>query len=299
MVLSAVVPSHPDTPFANRIRPWDPKAPDILPQIAVGAEHYNRIVRMLRKGVRLQLEMKLQVEFTKPDSGYNVLAELPGSDLKDEIVMIGAHLDSWHAATGATDNGAGVAVCMEAMRILKKTGLQPRRTIRIGLWGGEEEGELGSKAFVKKYLGERITTDDGETKIVYKPEAEKFSVYFNEDNGTGRYRGIYMENNEAVRPLFRSWFAPFGDENSFTLTLKPTTNTDHQSFDQIGLPAFQFIQDEIEYFTRTWHSTMDLYERAIENDLKQSATIMAGFAYNAAMRNERLPGKAVQDRLHR
>lgn len=290
MVMSAAVPQPPDTPWANRIRVWDPKAPRILPQIAVGVEHYNRMARMLERGQRLRIEMDLDVEFTKVDSGYNVIAELPGSDLKDEVVMIGAHLDSWHGATGATDNGAGVAVCMEAMRVLKTLGLKPRRTIRIALWGGEEEGELGSRAYVKQHLGERTRSSDGEEpKYTYKPEAGKFSVYFNDDNGTGKFRGLYMERNEAVRPIFRKWFEPFGKEASFTLTITGTGSTDHESFDQIGLPAFQFIQDDIEYFTKTWHSTMDLYDRAIEDDLKQGATIMAGFAYDAAMSAEMIP----------
>ncbi|MEK9138116.1 MAG: M20/M25/M40 family metallo-hydrolase, partial [Bacteroidota bacterium] len=212
MVLSASVPSHPDTTRATRPSVWSPKAPKILPQIAVGVEHYNRMVRMLQKREKLKIDMQLDVAFSKEDSGYNVIAEIPGTDLKDEIVMIGAHLDSWHGGTGATDDGTGVSVCMEAMRILKATGFKPQRTIRIGLWGGEEQGLFGSRAYVKKYLGERPTqrNDSVEVKTSYKPGAEKFSVYFNDDNGTGKFRGIYMERNEAVRPIFRKWFAPFG-----------------------------------------------------------------------------------------
>jgi Zn-dependent M28 family amino/carboxypeptidase len=171
--------------------------------------------------------------------------------------------------------------------------LKPRRTIRIALWGGEEQGLLGSRAFVKRHFGERAPAkeDGNDPTFVYKPEAEKFSVYFNDDNGTGKFRGIFMERNESVRPIFRKWFTPFGKENAFTLTISGTGGTDHQSFDGIGLPAFQFIQDDIEYFTRTWHSTMDLYDHAIEEDMKQEATIMAGFAYNAAMRGEKIPRK--------
>ena len=292
MVMSAIVPQSPDTQWTNRIRVWDSRAPKALPQIAVGVEHYNRMARMLRKGERLRIEMELDVEFTKVDSGYNVVAELPGSDLKDEMVMIGAHLDSWHGATGATDNGSGVAVCMEAMRLLKTLDLRPRRTIRIALWGGEEEGELGSRAYVKQHFGERPRAQEGEeSQPSLKPEAEKFSVYFNDDNGTGKFRGLYMEGNEAVRPIFRKWFEPFGKDNSFTLTITGTGSTDHESFNQIGLPAFQFIQDNIEYFTKTWHSTMDLYDRAIEDDLKQGAGIMAGFAFDAAMADEMIPRK--------
>jgi hypothetical protein len=292
MVLSASIPQHPDTPRANRARIWDLNVPKILPQIAVGVEHYNRMVRMMEKGEKIRIDMKLDIAHTGPDSGYNVLAEIAGSDLKDEVVMIGAHLDSWHGSTGATDNAAGVAICMEAMRILKTLGLQPRRTIRIGLWGGEELGELGAKAYVAKHLGRRSA--DSSAPVRYTPAGEKFSVYFNDDNGTGRFRGIYTERNEAVRPIFRSWFVPFGKPGSFTVSFAGTTNTDHQQFDNIGLPAFQFIQDEIEYFSRTWHSTMDFYDRAIEDDLKQNAVIMAGFAYNAAMREEKVPRKAVK-----
>jgi carboxypeptidase Q len=292
-VMAASVRTHPDTPWANRIGSWSPKSPEILPQVGVSVEHYNRMVRMLEKGEKLKIDMQLDVAFAKEDSGYNVIAEFPGTDLRDEIVMIGAHLDSWHGGTGATDDGTGVAVCMEALRILKATGLKPRRTIRIGLWGGEEQGLHGSRAYVKKHLGERTSQrgDSVASMSIYKPEAEKFSVYFNDDNGTGRFRGIFMERNEAVRPIFRKWLTPFGKENAFTLTISSTGSTDHVSFDGIGLPAFQFIQDDIEYFTKTWHSTMDLYDHTIEDDLKQSATIMAGFAYNAAMRDEKIPRK--------
>ena len=291
MVMSATVPTPPDTPFANRIGAWNPKSPRILPQIAVGVEHYNRMVRMLQRGQKLKIDIQLDVAWGKEDSGYNVIADLPGTDLKDEVVMIGAHLDSWQGGTGATDDGTGVAVCMEAMRILKATGLKPRRTIRIAFWGGEEQGLLGSKAYVKRHLGERVpaTGEPREATIVLKPEADKFSVYFNDDNGTGKFRGIYLERNDMVRPIFRKWFTPFGKEGMFTLTISGTGSTDHVSFDAIGLPAFQFIQDDIEYFTRTWHSTMDLYDRAIEDDLKQGAILMAGFAYNASMRDEKIP----------
>ena len=295
-VMSATVPAPPDTPRSSRMSAWNPKSPKILPQVTVAVEHYNRMVRMLQKGEKLKIDMQLDVAFGKEDSGYNVIAEFPGTDLKDEIVMIGAHLDSWHGGTGATDNGTGVAVCMEALRILKTTGLKPRRTIRIALWGGEEQGTFGSKAFAKEHFGERVSGgEDGATPtFVYRPEAEKFSVYFNDDNGTGKFRGIFMQRNEAVRSIFRKWFVPFGKENEFTLTLAGTSNTDHASFDDIGLPAFQFIQDDIEYFTKTWHATMDLYDHALEEDLKQGATIMAGFAYDAAMRDERIPRKPAK-----
>ena len=296
MVMSASVPSPPDTPYANRIASWSPRSPKILPQIAVGIEHFNRMARMLERGEKPTIDMQLDVTLGKADSGYNVIADFPGTDLKDEVVMIGAHLDSWHGGTGATDNGTGVAVCMEAMRILKATGLRPRRTIRIALWGGEEQGLLGSRAYVKRHLGERIPPagEARDATFVMKPDAEKFCVYFNDDNGTGKFRGIYMERNEGVRPIFRKWFAPFGKEGTFTLTISGTGSTDHVSFEAVGLPAFQFIQDDIEYFTRTWHSTMDVYDRALGEDLKQQATIMAGFAYDAAMRDEKLPRVPAQ-----
>lgn len=291
MVQSAAVPSHPDTPWSSRIRPWEVRAPRIPPQIAVGAEHYNRLVRMSQRGLRLKMEMNLAVNFTKPDSGYNVIAEIPGSDLADEVVMIGAHLDSWHGGTGATDNGTGVAVCMEVMRILKTLNLKPRRTIRIALWGGEEQGEYGSKAYVKRHFGERVTDPAGSQSIKLTPTGEKFSVYFNDDNGTGKIRGVFLQGNDAVRPIFRKWLDAIDDPLAKTLTLSNTGSTDHQAFDAIGLPGFQFIQDDIEYFNRTWHSTMDLYDRAIEGDLKQTVIIMTMFAYHAAMRDERIPRK--------
>ena len=293
-VQGASIPSHPDTPFTRRMSAYNPKAPKILPQITVGAEHYNRIVRMLQKGERVKMEMNLDVNFYKEDSSHNIIAEIPGTDLKDEIVMIGAHFDSWHGGTGATDDATGSAVCMEAMRILKTLNLQPRRTIRIGLWGGEEQGLLGSQAFVKKHYGERegsMFEPGGSLKL--KPAADKFSVYFNNDNGSGKVRGVYMQGNDFVRPIFRSWLKPFRDEGASTLTLQNTGGTDHLSFDGIGLPGFQFIQDDLEYNTRTHHSTMDVYDRAQEADLKQASVIMAAFAYNAAMRDEKFPRKPV------
>ncbi|TLY28507.1 MAG: M20/M25/M40 family metallo-hydrolase, partial [Ignavibacteria bacterium] len=291
-VQQANVAAHPDTPFTRRISAYDPKAPRISTQIQVGAEHYNRLVRMIQKGEHPKLALDLEVSFTKEDSCWDILAELPGSDLKNELVMIGAHFDSWHGGTGATDNGTGSAVCLEAMRILKMVGLTPRRTIRIGLWSGEEQGLLGSAAYVKKHFGERVGPDSNFT-VTLKPEAEKFSVYFNNDNGSGKVRGVYMQANESVRPIFRAWLAQFRDLGAATLTLENTGGTDHLSFDQIGLPGFQFIQDPIEYGTRTHHSTMDVFDRAQPDDLKQASVIMAAFAYNAAMRDGQFPRKPL------
>jgi hypothetical protein len=287
---------HPDTPWTRRGRAYSFPAPKMLPQVAVAAEQYNRLARLLARGEDLSMEMTLAVATTREDSAYNVIAEIPGTDLKDEVVMLGAHLDSWHGGTGATDNASGVATCMEAMRILRSLDLKPRRTIRIGLWAAEEQGLLGSRAYVRKHLGERtILPDTGMTgpsvpgPVQYRPGAEKFSVYFNNDNGTGRIRGVYMQGNESARPIFRAWLAPFRSEGASTLTPLSTGSTDHASFEAIGLPGFQFIQDDIEYFPRTWHSTMDVYERAVEDDLKQAATIMAAFVYNAATRDGLFP----------
>lgn len=284
-VMGATVPAHPDSP---RVSSFSAKAPKIPVQIEVGAEGYNRLVRMLQKGENVKLTIGLEVEMSsKDDSSYNVIAEIPGSDLKDEVVMIGGHLDSWHGGTGATDNGTGSTAVMEAMRILKAVGAQPRRTIRAALWGGEEQGLLGSRAYVKQHFGVRDTLT---------PEAEKFAAYFNNDNGTGKVRGIYMQGNESLRPIFRAWLAPFKDLGAGTVTPMNTGGTDHQAFDAVGLPGFQFIQDPIEYGTRTWHSTMDVWDRAQEDDMKQAAILMAAFAYNAAMRDSKFPRKEPSPR---
>jgi carboxypeptidase Q len=306
-VAAASVPRRPqDTSNVPgmRINAYDADAPQILPQLTVAAEHYNRILRTIQKGKDVKLEMNLDVEFTKPDSSFNIIAEIPGTDLKDEIVMIGGHFDSWHAGTGATDNGSGVAVCMEAIRILKTLGLQPRRTIRIGLWGGEEEGLLGSHAYVKQHYAERqgdngSMVSGGNGSLMTKPEFEKFDVYFNNDNGGGKVRGVHMQGNEAVRSIFRLWLSIYGDPSAQTLTISNTGGTDHLSFDGVGLPGFQFVQDMIDYGTRTHHTNMDVFERIVEDDLKQAATIMAVFAYNAAMRDSMFPRKPVSQPMVR
>jgi Zn-dependent M28 family amino/carboxypeptidase len=208
--------------------------------------------------------------------------------------MVGGHLDSWHAATGSNDNASGVAASMEAMRIIKALGLQPRRTIRIGLWGGEEQGLHGSEAYVDRHLGSAVidTAAPGGKRFEYTPAGEKFCAYFNNDNGTGRIRGIFLQGNEPLRPVFRKWLEPFKDMGASTITPLPTGGTDILSFEAVGLPGFQFIQDDIDYFTRTWHTTSDSYDRALPDDLKQASVIMAAFVYNAAMRDERLPRKA-------
>ncbi len=256
--------------------------------MAMGIEDYNTILRLAKSGTEVNMEAEVKTKFqTKDLQGYNVIAEIPGTDptLKDEVVMIGAHLDSWQAGTGATDNAAGSSVMMEVMRILKATGAQPKRTIRIGLWSAEEQGLLGSRGYVKKTFIDPTTNTPNAAH-------EKFAGYFNIDNGTGKVRGIYLQGNEQCGPIFKSWLAPFNDLGAKTVTISNTGGTDHQSFDGVGLPGFQFIQDPIEYDTRTHHSNMDVYEHLSEDDLKQIATIVAAFAYNTAQRDEKLPRKA-------
>jgi hypothetical protein len=302
IVQAASVPQSPDAPRDRRVGPYDASAPEFLPQVVFAAEHFNRIVRMLHAGEKVTLAMKLEVEVSKPDSGFNVIGEIPGTDLKDEVVMIGGHFDTWHAGTGATDNNTGTAACMEAMRILqavvKAGAVKPRRTIRIGLWGGEEQGLIGSREYVAQTYARRegggSPFGGGGGDIQKTTLFDKFSVYFNHDNGSGRFRGIYLQGNEAARPIFRAWLSAFGDPAAQTVTAQNTGGTDHQSFDGVGLPGFQFIQDPLEYDTRTHHYNMDTFERIQEADMKQAATIMAFFAYQAATRDGRIPRKAVQ-----
>lgn len=297
-VQQAEVPQRDGSDFGKRVNAYDPDAPEIIPQIVVSAEQYNRMVRMIKKGEKLTMEMGLKVAWTKPEKGFNIIAEIPGSDLKDEIVMIGGHFDTWHAGTGATDDGTGTAVCMEAVRILKELGLQPRRTIRIGLWGAEEEGLIGSREYVADALAKpkhedamNVIMGGKETNLAKTPEYDKFSVYFNDDNGGGKFRGIYTQGNENAVSIFRSWLHEFGDPDAQTISLSNTGGTDHLSFDAAGLPGFQFIQDPMDYSVRTHHSNMDVYERVVEKDIKQSAAMMAFFAYKAAMADSRFPRK--------
>jgi carboxypeptidase Q len=288
---AATVPYAAEVPNDKRLRSYSANAPKILPQVVVAAEHYNRMVRQIQKGIPVKLELSLETEFTPAAPGFNVIAEIPGTDLKDEVVMIGAHLDSWHSGTGATDNASGSAVMLEAMRLIKSLGISPRRTIRIGLWGGEEQGLIGSRSYVKRTFGERLDKSFPYDSISLKPAAAKFSCYFNMDNGTGKYRGVYMQGNEAVRPIFRAWLKPFEKMGASTLTLRNTSGTDHLAFDGINLPGFQFIQDPIEYSSRTHHTSMDLYDKAVEADLKHNAIITATFAWLAANRDQLLPRK--------
>jgi hypothetical protein len=286
------------------IQSYDKVATQVTPQIVLAVEHYNRIVRMIQAGEKPRMTVDLKVEWQDDDPmGYNTVAEIPGSDLKDQVVMLGGHMDSWHAGTGATDNGAGVAVAMEAVRIIQALGLKPRRTIRIALWTGEEQGLLGSKAYVAQHFAKfdpPPATLGGNApagaKLVTTAEYDNFSGYFNLDNGTGKIRGVYLQNNEELRPLFRQWLAPFRDMGAATLSISNTGGTDHLSFDAVGLPGFQFIQDEIEYDTRTHHSNQDVFDRIQGDDLKQAATIMAAFVFDAAMRDEKLARKPAPAR---
>ncbi len=308
-VASATMPRRADpagregvgNPFSRGARPWATEPPDVLPQLVMAAEHYNRIVRMVQKGAHPKLSIDIESRYHDGDlNSFNIVAEIPGTDLKDEVVMLGGHFDSWHAGTGATDNAIGCGVALEAVRILKAIDAKPRRTIRIALWTGEEQGLLGSQAYVADHFGSRkggggFGGGGSGARASYdlKAEHEKFSSYFNLDNGTGKIRGIYLQGNEAVRPIFRAWLAPFADMGATTITSSNTGGTDHQSFDGVGLPGFQFIQDPVEYDTRTHHSSMDVYERIQADDAKQASIIMASFVYHAAMRDEKLPRKKL------
>jgi carboxypeptidase Q len=245
--------------------------------VVVSIEQYNEMYRNLERGVPVELELDVRTRFFDDDlQGYNTLADLPGSDLADQYVMIGAHLDSWHYGTGATDNAAGSVVMMEAMRILKSLGLQPRRTIRIALWSGEEQGLLGSRAWVE-------ANEDLHPQI---------SAYLNVDNGTGRIRGIWTQSNPAVAPIFEQILWPFKDLGVVTVKNGNTGGTDHLAFDAAGIPGFNFIQDPIEYGIRTHHTRSDTYERLVLEDLEQAAVIVAWTAYHLAMRDEMMPRKA-------
>lgn len=262
-----------------------------LPTIIVAAEQYARIARTLEKGVPVKLEVDVQNRFHDADlHSFNIIAELPGADarLRDELVMLGAHFDSWHTGSGATDNAAGSAVMLEALRILKASGLLLRRTVRLALWTGEEQGLLGSRAYVTQHFG---TADS--TGLKAKPDHAKFSAYYNMDNGTGAMRGVYAQSNAAVRPIFQQWMEPLKDLGMRVTTIRNTGSTDHASFDRVGLPGFQFIQDPIEYSTFTHHSNQDQYDRLQVEDLKKNAVIVASFVYLTANRDEKLPRKPV------
>ncbi len=292
-----------------------------LPLIAIPAEQYGRIVRMLAKKVPVTIEADIKNTYYPNPPVFNVVGEIPGTDKADEVVLLGGHFDTWHAATGATDDGVGSAAMLEALRILKATGVKLRRTVRVGLWGAEEQGLIGSREYVAAHYASRAPAQPaapgaapaaggqragagappaaaggmgqrGATgPLQMKPDYDKFSVYLNIDNGTGALRGVYLQGNAAAAPIFREWMEPFRDLGMTTLTIRNTGGTDHQSFDAVGLPGFQFIQDEIEYSPLTHHTNMDTYERLQPNDVVKMATIVAGFAYLAANSEARFPRK--------
>lgn len=281
-----------------------------VPALLVSAEHYNQLVRAVAHRQDVRLRIDVDAGFTSDDDlpATNTYADLPGSGKANELVVIGAHLDSWHTGTGASDNGAGVVVMMEAMRILKAVGAKPKRTIRLALWGGEEQGLNGSSGYVSKYLAAYPEPTDPEQKALpsafqrgtgplqRKAGYDRFSTYFNFDNGTGRIRGIYAQENSAVVPIFKAWLEPFNDLGATVVTTRNTGSTDHIPFDRVGLPGFQFVQDPADYFSHVHHTDLDTYDHVVPEDLKQAAAIIASFAYHAAMRDERLPRKPFRER---
>ncbi len=280
-----------------------------FPRVTLAVEHFGRVARLLDRKVPVEVEMNVETKFYDDDAmAYNTIAEIPGVDpkLKEQVVMLGVHMDSWHASEGATDNGAGVVAAMEVVRLLKKLGVQPRRTIRVALWSGEEQGIYGSKGYVKEHFGSRPESTDPRDQILpewlrppagplqLKPEQKLISAYFNLDNGPGRILGVYLQENAGVRPIFEKWMEPFRDLGMTTLTMRNTGSTDHISFDAVGIPGFQFIQDGMDYGDLTHHSNLDSYEHIRPEDLKQAATIMAGFVYDAAMCDEMIPRKPLR-----
>jgi len=284
---------------------WRKGEPVGVPALVMAVEHYGRIARLLERKEPVELELDVKARFHDDDAmAYNTVAEIPGSDRSGEIVMLGAHMDSWHGATGATDNAAGVAAAMEAVRILKAVGAKPRRTIRIALWSGEEQGLFGSEKYVLDHFASKPLPADPKERenfslrrspgpLTLKPEHAKLSAYFNMDNGTGKIRGIYAQENAAVVPIFESWLEPLKDLGATTVTMRNTRGTDHESFDAVGLPGFQFVQDEVEYSTRTHHTNQDVYERLQRDDLMQASVVFATFVWHAAMRDGKLPRKPM------
>lgn len=263
----------------------------LLAQVSMAAESYNRMLRMLGAGKDVKIKMEVRATFYDEDTKtYNTIADIPGKDRKPEIVMAGAHIDSWHLGDGTVDNGAGVVVVMEAMRILTAIGIKPKRTIRAALWGGEEQGLYGSRSYVKKHFLENPKS--GGERII-KPEHSLLSVYFNLDNGSGKIRGIYTQGNVAAAPIFKEWLIPFHDVGATAVTLNSAGGTDHLAFQSAGLPGYQFIQDSLDYSSRLHHSQLDVFNNAHEDDLKQASVLMAAFIYNAAMREDRMPRKPM------
>lgn len=287
LILSMNASGNDGTVFVSGGGSYAKDAVEPPASVMLSSDDYLRLQRLVDAGINVKLEADVKTKFFTDDmQGYNVVAEIPGTDpaLKDELVMLGGHLDSWHGATGATDNAAGCAVMMEAVRILKALGVQPRRTIRIALWSGEEEGLFGSRNYVKNHFADPA-------KMELKPEHAKVSAYFNLDNGSGKIRGVYLQGNKAAGDIFNQWLAPFNDMGAKTITINNTGGTDHLAFDAVGIPGFQFIQDALEYDTRTHHTNMDTYDHLVPDDLKQAAVIVATFVYNTAQRDEKIPRK--------
>jgi hypothetical protein len=285
LTVTASARGESGTVFASNGSPRTGDPTKNLPSVAITAENYNRIARLVEHNVAVKLSFDIKTVFdTSNTDSFNVIAEIPGTTKPNELVMVGGHFDSWHMGTGATDNAAGSAVAMEAMRILKSLNLKMDRTVRMALWGGEEEGLLGSQAYVKEHFADPAT-------MKTTAEHDNFAGYFNVDNGTGRIRGIYLQGNEMVRPIFEQWFAALKDLTPGVITIRNTGGTDHQSYDRVGLPGFQFIQDPMDYDTRTHHSNMDVYDRIQQADMEQMAIVEAAFVYNAATRPDKLPRK--------
>ena len=288
VVTAAVVPTSPSAVPGEQPHPWDVSRPYVVPQVVIAAEQYNRIVRLVSRHERVTVSIDVSVRLDDAAMSANVIGDIPGGDRSGEVVMFGGCLDSWHTGTGATDNAAGAAAALEAMRILNTLGVTPRRTIRIGLWSAEEQGTLGSRAYVAAHFGR---VDAATRQVVRGPDFDALSGYFNLDWGAGRLRGIYLQGHEAVRPIFAAWLAPIADLGASTLTASGIGATDHMSFDAIGLPGFQFVRDFMEGAGGPGHTNMDVYERLVPDDLEQSAAVVAWLVYSAAMRDERLPRK--------
>jgi len=302
-------PGQDGTIFVQSGGPYEKGKTIGFPKITLSVEHFGRLARLVDKKVAVQVEVDDQVQFYDgDDQAYDTIAEFPGTDpaLKEQLVMLGGHMDSWHAGEGATDNGAGVAVALEAVRLLKQLDAQPRRTIRIALWSGEEQGLLGSRGYVKNHFGSRPESTNPRDQNIpsfmrppagpleLKPEQKLVSVYFNLDNGTGKVRGVYLQGNASAAPIFEKWMEPFHDLGMTTLTMRNTGGTDHLSFDAVGIPGFQFVQDDMDYETLTHHSNLDVYEHIRPEDMKQASVIMADFVYNAAMMDAMFPRKPIR-----
>jgi len=279
--------SEAGTVFAGSGSSQDVKAPVPPPIVSLTIEHYNRIARLLANKVPVKIKLDVKTEFfDKTQEAFNVIAEIKGTKRPDEVVMVGAHLDSWHGATSATDNAVGCAVAMEVLRIIKTLNLKTDRTVRLALWSGEEQGLFGSRAYVKEHFGDTTT-------MKLKPDHAKLQAYFNLDNGAGKVRGVYLQGNDMLRPIFEAWLSPFKDYGANTLTIRNTGSTDHVSFNSLGLNGFQFIQDPLEYFATTHHSNMDVYDYVPKSDMMQAAAIISSFVYHASTRDEMLPRKPL------